>query len=595
MSLAKRTIPKLTVKSVPERKASGTAADAADPTKVTLNSNIESKHKSYKDKEPLWVKTRAFLSGINEVVQPYIRKLPGHDKNEYELFQKQSYFLPAVARTQEAFTGLIMNPEPVIVVPEEMKAFVKDVTNDGEPIQRMIARTVNEVVGVSRCGVLVDFPRIEATGVELSVAEAEDQGLRAYARFYRAEDILDWRTSVYGGQRYLSFVKLRETFIEKIDDWSHREVAQMRVLDFAKPTKVIAVKDDAGAEEDHADDGNEAGTTEEEVYRVRVYRQAAGGWVQIGDDFFPTANGDHLDEIPLVIFGPHSLDVSEVEKPILFDMVQISESHYNDSGLLQWALMWVGNPTAVFKGLVTKGEEPIRLGSSQGIQTSEEGGADILYLPAEGVGAIRQTMEDKRRDMAAVGARLLADETKGQIARDTAIIQRAGEHSVLAGIAGAVSDGWERVLRLLAVWNGTQVDEDEAEVDEKEGKAISVKLNTDYVPLGLQVGELKDLMAAVQNGTLTSRDMFGLLQKRGVIRADKSYEVHQEEVEEDDARIVDNPRTGIFAGNPDDPEGLGDPASESDQEEGSGAVPPKKAAAGKKPAPKKPVAKTKAK
>lgn len=570
----------------PFKKKSGLNTRKATPTakpqegaQVVLSQNIEGKHKLYKAREGQWRKTRLYLDGVVEGVQEFIRKLPGHDTAEEELFKAQAYFLPAVARTQEAFTGLIMNPEPVITAPEEMAEYLKDITNDGEPINRMIARTVNEVVGVSRCAVLVDFPRIEDTGKELTVAEAEEQGLRAYARFYRTEDILDWRYSVFGGQRYLSMIKLMETFSERIDEWTTKERKQMRVLDFA-PLRP-------------------GSNSDEEFYRVRVFRQGDGGWAPVGEPFFPTADGEMLDEIPCVVFGPHSLDASEVEKPLLFDMVQISESHLNNSALLEWALMWVGNPTAIFRGLISTKDDngntqPIRLGSSQGIVTSEEGGADILYLPAEGVGAIRTTMEDKRRDMAAVGARLLADETKGQIARDTAVIQRAGEHSVLAGVAGTVGDGWSRVLKLIAVWAGVQVDED---AKPEDGTTIDVKLNTDYVPLGLQVGELKDLMAAVQNGTLSMRDMFALLQKRGVIRPEKTFDEHQEEVEEDDARIVDNPRAGIFsAADPAIQAGLDDTEDEENPEDITGDTPPPKTAAkakGKAPAKKAPAKKAK--
>ena len=480
---------------------------------TTLNANVEAKHLAYEPLAKLWKKTRAFVAGA-DFVRDFIRKLPGHDKAEHEAFKAMAYFLPAVGRTQEAFAGLIMNPEPVITFPPELDAYVKDVTNDGEPMRRMIGRVVEEVVSVSRCAVLVDFPRVD-DATQISVAEAEAQGLRAYARFYRAEDILDWRTSTYGGQRYLSFIKLQEKHIEKVDEWTSKEVPQIRVLDF----------DDAG------------------YYRVRLYRRSEAGWLMIGKPVTPECDGKPMEDIPIVVFGPASLDPTEAVKPLLNDMISISESHLNDSGLMQWALMWVGNPTAVFRGLQRSSDsEPIRLGSSQGIVCSADGGAEILYLPAEGVGAIRQTMEDKRRDMAAVGARILADETSGQIARDTAVIQRAGEHSVLAGVANTVGDGFEKVLRLLAMWSGVALNDDE---NAKDGQVLSVKLNTDYVPIGLQTGELADLMDAVLKGYMSSRDLFALLQKKGAIRPDKSFEEHQDEVEEDDQRIVDNPRTGI--------------------------------------------------
>ena len=545
--------PKLRIVSSEKKKA----ASRDEP--VRLNANIEARNKGYDFAYDFWKKCRDFIAG-GARVKNYIVKLPGHDTAESDNYKARAYFLPAVARTLDSFVGMIMNPEPVIQVPDELKPFLNDVTNDGEPIQRMIARTVSEVISVSRCCVLVDFPRIEDEQKDLSKADAEDAGLRAYATLYNAEDILDWRTDTFGGQRFLSFLKLKEVHTEKIDEWTSKAIPQIRVLDFAPK---------AGAGENPDD----------EFYRVRVFRQETGGWAQVGEDHWPEADGELLDEIPAVIFSPNSLEVSDIQKPVLYDMVDISESHYNNSALMEWALLWVGNPTAVFKGLKNVGNEPIRLGSSQGIVTTENGGAEILYLPAEGVGAIDKIMENKRRDMAAVGARLLADETKGQIARDTAVIQRAGEHSVLAGIAGTVSDGWERILKIFAKWEGVDV-KDEEDVNDGQGEFISVKLNTDYIPLGLQVGELKDLMDAVNQGKLSSRDLFALLQKRGVIAADKTYDQHLDEVEEDDARIVDNPRSGgIVNPPPDDGTGGNNPLDET-----QGGNPKGGAAAKKKPA-----------
>lgn len=475
---------------------------------------VDAKHKLYTANQAAWQKVRDFVAG-GALVKPYIIPLPGHDAQNLAAYRERAYYLPAIARSIDAFTGMIMNPEPVITAPDVLTDYLDDVSYDGEPASRMMGRTVREVVEVGRCAILVDYPQGD-NAAQLSVAEAEALGLRAYARFYRAEDVLDWRTTSRGGERVLSFLKLRETYDEvtTTDEWTVTKVDQVRVLDLVPNGAVFR-------------------------YRQRVYRKGdvkdektgktMSGWTKVGGDIFPQAKGATLEEIPAVVFNPDTLDASEVDSPPVLEMVEIACAHLQNSASLEWTIMWVGNPTPVFVNLIKGDGETIALGSSQGIVVGEGGDAKFMTLGGDGIEAIRKPMEDKRRDMAAVGARLLSDETSSQIARDTAIIQRAGEHSVLANIATTVSDGWKRVLGYLAMWAGA-VDQD-----------ISVKLNTDFVPQGLTAGELAEWIGAVQSGHMSSRDLFALMQKRGVVRADKSYDEHLDEVDEDGQRVLDLP------------------------------------------------------
>lgn len=495
--------------------------------------SVDAKHKAYTAAATGWQKVRDFIAG-GAVVKPYVLPLPGHDATTISDYRSRAYYLPAVARSVDAFTGLVMNPEPVIQAPAALTEYLDDVSYDGEPAKRMIGRTAREVISVGRCAVVVDYPKAEGAD-QLSVADAERLGLRAYARFYKTEDVLDWRVTARGGERILSFLKLRENADEPTPDneWTVTAVERIRVLDLV-----------------------------EGKYRQRLFQKGdvrdeqtgkpMTSWTQVGGDVFPMAGGKPLEELPAVVFGPDSLDVTEVATPPVAEMVEIACAHLQDSASLQWTLMWVSNPTPIFINLNLPEGETIKLGSSQGIALHEGGDAKFLSLGADGVGAIRQALEDKRRDMAAIGARLLADESSAQISRDTAIIQRAGEHSVLANIATTVADGWKRVLGYLALWAGATGD-------------ISVTLNTDFVPQGMTSGELSELISAVQAGQMSSRDLFALLQKRGLVRPDKTYDEHQDELDEDGQRVLDAPQPG--AANDQQQDNPNDPANPDQQQD----------------------------
>lgn len=443
--------------------------------------------------KPSVTKVRAFIAG-GEYVRPYVKRLRGHSDEDYTLFKSLAYFLPAVARTLDAYAGMVMTPEPIVSdAPTSLDPFLDDLTNEGEPFQRITYRTVEEVSATGRYCILVDYPQVKGAE-EKSKLDAEREGLRPFARCYKWEDILDWRTTVRNGRRVLSHLRLQEWVDEPgATEWVTKQRRQVRVLDLYEGS-----------------------------YRVRLFREAqqvdkgpsgvqpdqTPAMVQEGEDIFPMMSGARMKDIPAVIFGPNSLDPNIIEKPPLLEMAEISEAHLQNSASLEWALMWCGSPTLVISGLLDDPDDdaPIKFGSSEAIVLGADGSAEIVSLGAEGVGALSKEMENKRRDMAATGARILADESGAQISTETARIQRAGEHSVLAGISNTIADGMTQVLRIMAEWAGIS-----------GADKVAVTLNTDFLPRGLQPGELQEWLGALQNGTMPLSVVIEHLKSRGVV------------------------------------------------------------------------------
>lgn len=463
-----------------------------------MASNAGTASSEYNRRLPDVQKVRAFLAG-GASIRPYIEKLRGHDAPDYELYQKLAYYLPAVPRTLDAYSGMVMTPEPIISdSPEAFQPYLDDLTNDGEPFQRVTHKVVEEVCSTARYCLLVDYAN-DPEAVNITRLDAERRGLRPFVRSYRWEDILDWRMETINGKRMLSHLRLME-YVDEPDpanEWETKIRKYVRVLDLY-------------AEGDGA-----------KRYRVRMFKETTAnvraetttgatfepGMEPHGDPFFPMMNGRPMDFIPAIVFGPSSLDAATLERPPLLEMVEISRSHLNDSALRQWALMWCGQPTLVLAGLTASDEtSEIRLGSSSGLVLGEGGTAQLLSLGSDGVGAIKESMEEKRRDMSAIGARILADESGAQISTETARIQRAGEHSVLAGIANTVADGMTQVLRWVAMWANVSAAE-----------KIAVTLNTDFLPKGLQPGELAEWLGQVQMGTLPLAVALEHLKSRGVV------------------------------------------------------------------------------
>jgi hypothetical protein len=449
---------------------------------------------------------------IQKSVKRYVRRLPGQKDDDYLLYKEGAYYLPAIGRTQDAFVGMIMEPLPQVKGQVEAhKPFLDDLTSDGEPFSRVCQTIVSEVIESGRGAVLVDYPQADEG---LTVSEAQAAGLRPYAAFYKFEDIINWKTGNVGGRKMLTQIRLVESYEVLEDEWDSETEEQIRVLDLIEGQYRVRIFRKVSAEQ------KDAQTSQAQKQAKAIGEKGAVGtvqseeWLQYGEDYFPKRKNKPMTEIPIVVFGPASLDPSRVDEPPLCDMVEIAESHLNDSALRQWAIMWCGAPTLVIAGGLEdeqdedgkdKEPEPIKIGSSVAIELGEGGTAQLLEMKGESVGAIKESMDDKRRDMAAVGARVLSDTGSSNISTETALLERVGEHSVLSGIANTVADGMGKILKYLFEW---------ADVPTEN---IAVELNTSFVPAGLKPGELKEWIEAVMTGNMPRSVFIARMKEKGAV------------------------------------------------------------------------------
>ena len=160
----------------------------------------------------------------------------------------------------------------------------------------------------------------------------------------------------------------------------------------------------------------------------------------------------------------------------------------------------------------------LTLGSSAGY-VFQDADAKIQFATygAEGLSSLKEAMDDKVQMMAALGARMLSPETSQAESGEALAIRRGGENSALAKVADSVSRSVVLVLETLAEWEGIAGD-------------ISYSLNTDFLPSRMDPQELTALMSAWQAGGLTTPELFDRMKVGGIIRDDKSYEEHSQEL-----------------------------------------------------------------
>ena len=125
--------------------------------------------------------------------------------------------------------------------------------------------------------------------------------------------------------------------------------------------------------------------------------------------------------------------------------------------------------------------------------------------------------------MAILGARIISQEHKGVESAETAKIHRAGENSVLAGMANELSDTLSLVLDDFLQWCGNT-----------ENVDCEVHLNTDYEISNMSTAELTAYVSAWQQGAISKQTMFYNLKEGEIIEATKTFEDEQAEIDADE-------------------------------------------------------------
>lgn len=468
---------------------------------------VDSTHKEYDALLPLWQTMRATSAGeraVKAAGTEYLPMLGGQSKDrdgqaQYEAFKQRASFYNATGRTIDGLSGMIFRKIPQVEVPASMEEWLDDVTLGGLDFQGFAECVVEDVLTVGRAGILVDFPRVEVGG--LTQAEADRMNLRPFLSMYRAESILNWRTGMIGNRTMLTQVRLLEQYSEPVDEFEDDEGEQIRVLDLA-------------------------GEGDELYYRQRIFRKEGRKkeWAQVGDDIVPTMGGRTLDYIPFVFTNPRDT-APNVDKPPLIDLADKNLDHYRMDADYHHSLHFLAAASTRWVKGVT--QEEIDEGCFDEVgptayhaSTSADAEFGISEPSGHGIPAQRQALQDAEQQMAFLGARMLSPDKRAAEAVETAAIHRQGEMSVLASLALAVSSALCKALEIARDWSGST-------------EAVTVRLNTDYMPNVMDPGLLTALTQALQAGGISQMAYIEALIQGEVIRDDITPEYEAERVAQD--------------------------------------------------------------
>jgi hypothetical protein len=427
---------------------------------------VESLKPEYAAAAAKWTRCRDCRAGQDAVkakTTEYLPVLEGQtNANDpaYQRYLTRALFYNGVGRTVEALSGAVFRKDVDVTLPAKLVPLTDDLTLTGQSLRAFAMHGIQELLTVGRGGVLVDYN-----------AEAD----RPYARWYAAESIKNWWAPTEQGKRVVRMVVLQETFEDRsVDEFAPECTPQYRVLTLE-------------------------GQGLDARLRVRVYRQLKQDGANTRDttftvveDLYPMRRGQAVPFVPFV-FLP---DVDITEPPLL-DLVDVNLSLYRTSADLEHGRHYTALPTVWLVGAPLDTKLPIGSGEAWILNDTAHSKAEMLEFKGQGLGALQEAEESKKKMMAVLGARLLEEQATTQETAYAVAARTSGEMSVLKRLTNRCSEGLTQAVTWVAWWAGF------VDAPVVDAKTIAVIVNTAFLPGHLEPQHLTALTTALEKNAIS--------------------------------------------------------------------------------------------
>jgi len=448
---------------------------------VNYGAGVKTRHRDFTNAFGPWQKVRHAVSG--DLVS-YLRDVGKNEPDpEYGRARQKEYEDGAICynftkRTLSGMVGAVMRKEPEQTIPAKLEYLLENADGSGVGLWQQAQDTLGEIDSVGRGGLLVDAPNVQAA----TMAEQNAGLLNPVLAYYTAENIINWRTERVGSVNRVVMVVLREEYEyqDGADEFSYLIGEQYRVLD------VIEGK-----------------------YRQRLYKFDQKGALLTGkaEEVFPQLGSLEPGVIPFTFIGATNNDHTIDDAPLL-PLAELNIGHFRNSAdneeniFVTGQVMLTISPSDQFGVERWKEANPngVKFGARAGLNLGPGGSAQLLQ--ANPSTAARQGMLDKEQQAIQIGAQLITPSQ--QITAESARLQRGADTSVMATIAGNVSQAYTQALK----WAAAMVGAPDA--------GIEFKLNTDFFLQPMTSQDRAAWMADINAGLLPATAYYAALRRAGV-------------------------------------------------------------------------------
>jgi len=494
-------------------------------------------HPEYSYAAPDWRMLRDVLSGQREIKRlgkTYLPAMKGADTDDYAIYLERAVFYNMTAQTQNGMLGQVFRREPSIRhLPPKFKDAVRQFAKDGTSVTAFTKTTMGEQIGLGRFGVLVDAPATVVKGQAQS-----------YAVGYAAENILDWTIDTVNGFFQPTRVLLREFARDdgagpsRDNPWiglTSTQARKQRKLDEAARAAGRPV-----ARKSLTSDGYTYTTFYRELL---LEQQDDGTWVYTQYLFredpnsapissaTPVIRGKTLDFIPFRFFGASST-TPDVERSPLLDIANLNLSHYRTYAELEYGRLFTALPVYYAPGTDADGAAEYHIGPNMVWEVAQGSTPGILEYTGQGLKALETALQDKERQIAAIGGRLMPGSAKSvSESNNQTTLREANEQALLLNVIQACEAGMAWVIRWWLMFR---------DIPLAETADLRFEINQDFLSTPIGAREIRAIQMLYNDGLIPVDTLYEYLRKAEVISSDTTLEEFKKMLADKDS-FLNNP------------------------------------------------------
>lgn len=451
--------------------------------------NVNTCHPDYsKLSRDVWPIVRAIVNNDAKKLLPIV---DASDPVRSRQYKEAAILTNFTKLTKDGLRGLVFQREATYNLPNNIKYLLEDATGEGLDLNALAVKLLDEVLITGNCFALVDYPVDAPT---MSIAEKETGEYLARIKLYTAEKMINFKCRYIGSKYVPCLIVLQENIIDNQDIFSWKEKIQYRVLMLDENNKYCQmIVDEYGA-----------------MLEDRIYPKDAGG--------------DFLDFIPFKFIGADNNDYKYDDSP-LHSLAMLNLGHYRNSADQEESGFICGQPflqICVGDTSISEFNEGnpggIKYGSRGALLTAAGGNATLLQANPNTM--IGQMMQDKLKDAAAIGARLIAP-AGGRETAEAARIRYGSQNSSLHILVRNIEEALEDLCTWVALFEGVTSDLANIEV------ALNKQFYDDAVDPNLLMAQIQLL----DRGVIAANDIRDYMRKSGTIALDRNNDMIQSEAE----------------------------------------------------------------
>lgn len=421
-----------------------------------------------------WKLVRDVLDGGDAMREgdylPYLNEADKTEENKCrnKAYKNRAVFYSVAEYTLNGLLGLAFRRDPRTNLPTKLAKLQKDADGNKVSIYQQSQMVLANVLAAGRHGLFVD------------VDENEQPVIKSYA----AESIINWPDPGESGPWVL------KESVNVRDGRKLKTVTQYRELDL-----------------------DEAGN-----FVCRVYRSEDGKQYTEQETTAVSSKRGKLNFIPFQLVGARNND-TQIDKAPLFALATLNVAHYRNSADYEDSVFYNGQAQPYISGLTEEWRDHLEtegkayVGSRSPFLLPQ--GGEFGFAQPQPNTLVREAMDQKEKQMVALGARLLDPDAVATTATQNEN-DRETSTSVLSLAVSNVNEAYQQCIRWAAAYQGDTLTDDQA--------MGAYKISQDFSRRKIDPATLQAIVAAWQAGAYAKVDMRAFLREEGVIAAERTDE-----------------------------------------------------------------------